>query len=27
MTAEKFDHLVNHESGLFGVSETTSDMR
>lgn len=27
MTAERFDRLVNHESGLLGVSETTSDMR
>ena len=27
MTAGLFDHLVNHESGLLGVSETSSDMR
>jgi acetate kinase len=27
MTAPEFDHLVNHESGLLGVSETSSDMR
>ena len=27
MTAEQFDHLVHHESGLLGVSETSSDMR
>jgi acetate kinase len=27
MTAEQFDHMVNHESGLLGVSETSSDMR
>jgi acetate kinase len=27
MTAAKFNHMVNHESGLFGVSETSSDMR
>jgi acetate kinase len=27
MTADKFDGLVNHESGLLGVSETSSDVR
>ena len=27
MTADQFDHLVNHESGLLGVSETSSDVR
>jgi acetate kinase len=27
MTAEQFNHLVHHESGLLGVSETSSDMR
>ena len=27
MTADQFDSLVNHESGLLGVSETSSDMR
>jgi acetate kinase len=27
MTAATFDHMVNHESGLLGVSETSSDMR
>jgi acetate kinase len=27
MTAEKFDTMINHESGLLGVSETSSDMR
>jgi acetate kinase len=27
MTAEKFDTMMNHESGLLGVSETSSDMR
>lgn len=27
MTAPQFDHMVNHESGLLGVSETTSDMQ
>jgi len=27
LTPEQFDHLVNHESGLRGVSDTTSDMR
>jgi acetate kinase len=27
LTPEQFDHLVNHESGLRGISETTSDMR
>jgi acetate kinase len=27
MTVKQFDHVVNHESGLLGVSETSSDMR
>ena len=27
MTATQFHQLVNHESGLLGVSETSSDMR
>lgn len=27
MTAAQFDHLINRESGLLGVSETSSDMR
>ena len=27
MTAEQFHHMVNHESGLLGVSETSSDLR
>jgi acetate kinase len=27
MTPEKFGHLINHEAGLLGVSETSSDMR
>ncbi|CAN5914299.1 acetate/propionate family kinase [soil metagenome] len=27
MTAEQFDHMVNHESGLLGVSETSADLR
>jgi len=27
MTASQFDHMINHESGLLGVSETSSDMR
>jgi acetate kinase len=27
MTASRFDHMVNCESGLLGVSETSSDMR
>ncbi len=27
LTAEGFDHLVNHESGLLGVSETSPDLR
>ncbi len=27
MTAEKFDQMVNHESGLLGVSELSSDVR
>lgn len=27
MTIEQFHHLVNHESGLLGVSETSADVR
>ena len=27
MNAEKLDHLLNFESGLLGVSESSSDMR
>ena len=27
MTAPQFDKMVNHESGLLGISETSSDMR
>jgi acetate kinase len=27
MTAERFHDMVNHESGLLGVSETSADMR
>lgn len=27
MTAEAFDQMANHEAGLLGISETTSDMR
>ncbi len=27
MTASQFDRMMNHESGLLGVSETSSDMR
>ena len=27
VTTDQFDHLANHESGMYGVSETTSDMR
>jgi acetate kinase len=27
MTAVAFDHMVNHESGLLGISETSSDLR
>jgi acetate kinase len=27
MTVSQFDHMVNRESGLLGVSETSSDMR
>jgi acetate kinase len=27
MTSEGFQHMVNHESGLLGVSETSADMR
>ena len=26
LSAEQFNHLINHESGLLGVSETSSDM-
>jgi acetate kinase len=27
MTAKQFHHMVNHQSGLLGVSETSSDLR
>jgi acetate kinase len=27
LTSKKFNHLINHESGLLGISETNSDMR
>jgi len=27
MTAPQFDRMVNHESGLLGVSETSAEMR
>jgi acetate kinase len=27
LTARQFHHMVNHESGLLGISETTPDMR
>lgn len=27
LTPKQFNHLINHESGLLGVSETSSDMR
>ena len=27
MNAEQFHHMVNHESGLLGVSETSADLR
>ena len=27
ISIDQFDHLVNHESGLLGVSETSSDVR
>jgi len=27
MTAKTFDHMMNHESGLLGVSDTSSDMQ
>ena len=27
MTARRFQHMINHESGLLGVSETSSDVR
>ena len=27
MTPKQFNNLINHESGLIGVSETSSDMR
>ena len=26
LTADQFNYLINHESGLLGVSETSSDM-
>ena len=26
-TPQQFNHLINHESGLLGISETSSDMR
>lgn len=27
MTTNQFDHMVNHESGLLGISETSADIR
>jgi acetate kinase len=27
MTASQFDQMINHESGLLGISETSSDLR
>jgi acetate kinase len=27
LTPEQFNHIINHESGLLGISETSSDMR
>ncbi len=27
LSPKEFNHLINHESGLLGVSETSSDMR
>jgi len=27
ITPNQFNHMVNHESGLLGISETSSDMR
>ncbi len=27
LTPQQFNHLINHESGLLGISETSSDMR
>lgn len=27
LTAEQFQHMVNHESGLLGISETSADVR
>ena len=27
LTSGEFNHLINHESGLLGISETSSDMR
>jgi acetate kinase len=27
LTAQQFHHMINHESGLLGISETSSDMR
>ncbi|WP_121810343.1 acetate/propionate family kinase [Mucilaginibacter kameinonensis] len=26
LSAEKFNHLINHESGMLGISQTTGDM-
>lgn len=27
MTSDQFDHMLNHESGLLGISETSADIR
>jgi len=27
LTPKQFNNLINHESGLLGISETSSDMR
>lgn len=27
LTSQQFNHLINHESGLLGISETSADMR
>lgn len=27
LTPQQFNHLINHESGLLGVSETSADIR
>ena len=27
LSPKQFNHLINHESGLLGISETSADMR